>query len=306
MLDEKIAKLCRAQGLGELLAPPVPVSGGYLHKMLRVETARGVFAVKILNPDIMMRPEALENMRNGERVNSEFAIQNAEWNVCASLGGVAECDGAYFIIYPWVEGASVFAPQITVEHCRVMGHVLGCIHQADVRIPGMEPEAALRQPFDWSLTEDGNVRCWDAAALDGLRRLQGMQVISHRDLDPKNVMWQGMRPCIIDWEAAGYVNPWQELIELLNYWADDEPKARAMIAAYARHMDVQDADWEAAIAAGMDGMLGWLHYNLRRAAGLEGTSPEDKAAGEGHVCATLQELHRYEARAQQLWAWLKM
>ena len=296
-MNEKIAKLCRGQGLGELLAAPAPVSGGYLHKMLRVETARGIFAIKALNPDIMMRPEALGNMRRGERINDELGMMNDELNVCASLSGVAEVEGSDFIVYPWVEGASVFAPEITVEHCRIMGDVLGRIHRAEVRIPGMEPETDLRQPFDWSLMEDGRVAAWDAAALEGLRRLRAVQVISHRDLDPKNVLWQGMRPCIIDWEAAGYVNPWQELIELLNYWADDEEKARAMIAAYGAHRALHEADWDAALAAGMDGMLGWLHYNLRRAKGLEGSTPQDRTEGEAHVRGTLAELEQYEQRA---------
>ena len=292
-MTEQINKLFCQLDLGEPLAAPRPVSGGYLHMMLRVENARGVFAVKALNPDIMMRPEALGNMRGGEY--AALAFQNVI-PLCAAISGVVEMDGAYFIVYPWVEGTSVFAPQITAEHCRIMGDVLGCIHRADVHIPGMEPEQKLRQAYDWSLMADERLPRWDVAALEGLRRLQAVQVISHRDLDPKNVLWQGMEPCIIDWEAAGYVNPWQELIELLNYWADDEEKARAMIAAYGKHMDLRAADWEAALAAGMDGMLGWLHYNLRRAAGVEGTSPEDKTAGEEHVRNTLRELEQYEGR----------
>ena len=27
---------------------------------------------------------------------------------------------------------------------------------------------------------------------------------------------------IIDWEAAGYINPYEELIQVLNYWIVDE------------------------------------------------------------------------------------
>jgi len=283
-MTEQLGKLCHLLNLGEVVAPPTPVSGGLLHKMFRVETARGVFAVKRLNPQVMMRSEALNNMRAGEAANAAFG-GCAAFDVCASVGGVTEVEGGYFIVYPWVEGRSVFPPEITVEHCRVMGHVLGSIHQADVRIPGMEREEAVRLPFDWPMAEDPRLTSWDEAARDGLRRLRSEQVISHRDLDPKNVMWQGMRPCVIDWEAAGYVNPWQELIELLNYWADDEEKARAMIAAYREHVDLAGADWGAALAAGMDGMLGWLHYCLNRPGG------EEQAAN------TLKELERYEERA---------
>lgn len=281
---EKLTKLCRLLQLGEVIAPPAPVSGGLLHKMFRVETTRGVFAVKRLNPEVMTRPGALNNMRTGEAANAAFE-GFAAFDVCASMGGVTQVEGSYFIVYPWVEGRSVFPPEITAEHCRVMGHVLGSIHQADVHIPGMEREMDVRPAFDWSMAGDARLPRWDEAAREGLRRLRGMQVVSHRDLDPKNVMWQGMRPCVIDWEAAGYVNPWQELIELLNYWADDEEKARAMIAAYEEHIDLTDADWEAALAAGMDGMLGWLHYCLNRPGG------EEQAAN------TIKELEQYEERA---------
>lgn len=292
-MKEKMNVLCRLLQLGDPTGEPRPVSGGFLHRMFRLETSCGVYAVKALNPDIMLRPQALNNMRCGEQI--ALALKE-HVPLCASVSGVTEVGGAYFIVYPWVEGASVFAPEITAEHCRIMGDVLGRIHRADVRIPGMEPDVTLRQPFDWSLTEDERLARWDRETLDGLRRLRRGQVISHRDLDPKNVLWQGMEPCVIDWEAAGYVNPWQELIELLNYWADDEEKARAMISAYGAHADLTSADWEAALAAGMDGMLGWLHYNLRRAAGLEGSSPEDREAGAAHVRGTLRELEQYGER----------
>ena len=44
-------------------------------------------------------------------------------------------------------------------------------------------------------------------------------VISHRDLDPKNVMWNYNKPVLIDWESAGYINPMQDLIETAIYWS---------------------------------------------------------------------------------------
>lgn len=305
-MTSKLIQLCKQLNLGQLTRDPQPVSGGFLHRMFRLDTAAGTYAVKALNPDVMARPEALNNMRVGEQINAAFGMKNAAFRVCAPVNGVVEADGAYFVVYPWVEGAPVYPPQITAEHCRIMGDALGFIHAANVQVEGMQPAAAVRQPFDWSLAVADAPARWDAQVLAAQEKLLGVQVISHRDLDPKNVMWQGMEPCIIDWEAAGYVNPWQELVELLNYWADDELKARAMISAYGRHMDLSLADWDAAIAASMDGMLGWLHYNLRRAKGLEGTQEADRAEGAQQAQATLQELHRYAQRQDQLRTWLKM
>lgn len=291
---QQIEKLCGLRRLGKLTAPPAAVSGGYLHRMFRVETAAGVYAVKLLNPDIMLRPEALDNMRLGEQ--AALALRE-QVPLCAARDGlVTELDGAYYIIYDWVEGAAVFVPEIMPAHCRVMGDLLGRIHRAGVTVPGMTPCGEVRKAYGWPVKDERLAR-WDEQARAGQCALLNRQVISHRDLDPKNVLWQGMKPCIIDWEAAGYVNPWQELIELLNYWASDKDMVHAMLEGYGRHMNLREAPWEAALAAGMDGMLGWLHYNLRRSAGLEGSGPEDKAAGEEHVSNTLRELEQYEERA---------
>ena len=293
-MKQIMEQISRLYGLGEMRAEPLVVTGGLLHRMYRLETERGVYAVKLLDPEIMRRPEALGNMQRGEQVNAAFGMRNAAFDVCVSLGGVLRAGERYCVVYPWVEGRSVFPPQITAAHCRVMGHVLGCIHQANIHLDGMERCTQARALFDWSPCGDEMLSGWDAAAVEAQARLMDVQVISHRDLDPKNVMWRSMRPCVIDWEAAGYVNPWQELVELLNYWADDEEKARAMITAYGEHIPLREADWDAAIAAGMDGMLGWLHYQLHKEDGAE------------QVRATLEELHRYAARAQDLRLWLKM
>ncbi|WP_449602525.1 phosphotransferase [Paenibacillus sp. Marseille-Q9583] len=48
-------------------------------------------------------------------------------------------------------------------------------------------------------------------------------VISHRDLDQKNVLWDELQiPIIIDWEAAGPIHPTQELIDVALYWSGFE------------------------------------------------------------------------------------
>lgn len=65
--------------------------------------------------------------------------------------------------------------------------------------------------------------CYEKQVNAAMAVLSGNIVISHRDLDPKNVMWSSEgQPVIIDWEAAGWVNPAQELMEVALYWSDFE------------------------------------------------------------------------------------
>ncbi|MFS1511599.1 phosphotransferase [Chengkuizengella sp. SCS-71B] len=59
-------------------------------------------------------------------------------------------------------------------------------------------------------------------ANNAAKLLASNTVISHRDLDSKNVMWNQDNPVLIDWESAGYINPMQDLIETAIYWSENE------------------------------------------------------------------------------------
>lgn len=325
---EKIEQLCSKYNLGRLLAEPDMVTGGLMHKMYHVATDGGEYAIKELNPDIMLRPDAMDNMINSELISNALR-NNIPLAAAKEFQGqhVIESDGFYYMVFEWLDGRSVFATDISDYHCEQIGKLLGRIHAANICIGGMKKEPNIRNTYDWdmllgeaekqgaawrvpfkeSLSE---IKQWDKNAVDSGKILSEYQVISHRDLDPKNVMWKDNKPYLIDWEAAGYVNPFQELAEVLNYWAVnssgnyDKKKFSAMMNAYMESVDISSANWEIVLNGGFDGMLGWLEYNIRRALGFEGSSNDDKRAGESQTISTIKELKNYAARMKQLKNWL--
>jgi hypothetical protein len=52
-------KLCDILQLGEIVGVPEAISGGLLHRMYAIETTEGKYAIKALNPQIMLRPVAM-------------------------------------------------------------------------------------------------------------------------------------------------------------------------------------------------------------------------------------------------------
>ena len=54
----------------KLKQPPLRLSGGLMHKMYKLETDQGIYALKLLNPFIMQREDAMENYREAERLES--------------------------------------------------------------------------------------------------------------------------------------------------------------------------------------------------------------------------------------------
>lgn len=222
---KKIAELCMNYNLGNLIDEPKFVTGGLMHKMYQVSTDQGEYAIKLLNPDIMKRPEALTNM-----IHSEL-LSNALSNVIPLVAtktfhgrNIIEIDDSFFVVFDWLDGKSIFAPDISEYHCEQIGRVLGRIHATQVKIDAMVESHDIREEYKWNLFMEKAKTCnseeisvlqeniadimrWDRDVVTGLHEASQNQVISHRDLDPKNVMWKNDAPYIIDWEAAGYVNP---------------------------------------------------------------------------------------------------
>ena len=81
--EKTIALLFQSLSLGKILPPVTPVSGGLMHRMYRVNTSDRSYAVKHLNPEIMTRPDAMENYRKAETL--EKIIGDAGIPVVAAL-----------------------------------------------------------------------------------------------------------------------------------------------------------------------------------------------------------------------------
>lgn len=312
-------------GFGHLLEAPEQLSGGLLHRMFRVKTEKGIFALKLLNAQIMKRPLALRNMRLSEKAAEELKRVIPLAGAVQIRGEhVHNCHEHWFMVYPWLEGKSVFPPRIQPAHCTRIGQILAAIHCTDVQVDGIEIETPDVEVREWkqmiSLCRDDACKemmlsllpCilqWERKGYESALKLATEQVISHRDLDPKNVMWKGMWPILIDWEAAGYINPWQEMAECLFYWCDDgngglrKDCFQAFIEAYGKKVQLHGAPWQEALNAAYMGPAGWLYYNLRRTAGLE---REDKVPiGVRQVKETLRLLQNRERLNNILLAWLQ-
>ena len=333
----EIGKLVQSLGLGELQKEPTEIKGGLLHKMYRVTTSKGEYAIKVLNSEIMKRPAALRNTINSEKIAAAFreivpVVASMEFNGRQ----IHELDGSFYMVFPWVEGYSLFPGEISEKHCEAMADILGRMHRANIVMDGVKPEAGGAEEFPWdtylqtakeqekqNIQEEQNsnwfsqyekavcdIKKWDRAACDAQQTLSQTQVLSHRDLDPKNVMWNDAKPLLIDWEAAGYINPYQEFLEVLNYWADDGEGGLVrsyfdvLAKAYGKHMSLVEVSWDEVFAGSYGGMLGWLEYNVKRALGMEASDEAEICLGEEQVIGTIGALYEYCAKVELMKEWL--
>lgn len=123
-------------------------------------------------------------------------------------------------------------------------------------------------------------------------------IISHTDLDRKNVMWQGDIPFVIDWEASGYINPTIELIQVAWSWSGgdieniDYNKFETVVRLYQKYSKRKiDKKIGKLIYADIYGGLAWLNYNLKRSLCIENEYEQDEIElAENEIIQSIKEM----------------
>jgi nucleoside-diphosphate-sugar epimerase/aminoglycoside phosphotransferase (APT) family kinase protein len=69
-----------------------------------------------------------------------------------------------------------------------------------------------------------------AAEVGGVLEADRRRVVSHNDLNPGNIVWDGERAWLVDWEVAGLGHPYYDLAALAMFLQLDEAVALALLA----------------------------------------------------------------------------
>ncbi|MDP5276309.1 phosphotransferase [Chengkuizengella axinellae] len=329
MSNIQFKKLCGKSQLGEIISSPAAVSGGLLHKMYVIETSQGKYAIKILNPQIMMRAEAMQNYIHSEK------IANLLSNTIPALPAkkcnhtfIQEFENVFYLIFDWIDGHCLKPNEIETDHCEKIGTILADIHKADFsELNILDERSNYEMQTDWDhylhkgkesnsewvkllLENMKKLKSWTKITNESVKLLASNHVISHRDLDPKNVMWNFDNPILIDWESAGHINPLQDLIETAIYWSKmkvgdiDKKRFFAFINGYKKRTGILEANWKMVLANGFWGKLGWLEYNLKRSLWIECSDEEEQQLGTSQVISTINAINQYSDMTPKLENWL--
>ncbi len=322
-------KLCNNLNLGTLSGAPEAIPGGLLHRMYAVETFQGKYAVKALNPQIMLRPKVIKNYINSEKI-SNLVAKNVPAMPAKIINGtsIQDLDNQFYLVFAWIEGNSLKPSEVNINNCVKVGAILADIHMTDFSKLGIVNSCEQSTKLtDWNyylqkgqesdsewvnivLENIDNLYKWDALANKAARLLESEMVISHRDLDPKNVMWSQDNPIVIDWESAGFVNPMHELVETAVYWSEndtggvDKERFLAFIGGYKARKGKLHANWRAVLENGFLGKLEWLEYSLKRSLCIECTDAEEQKLGTAQVTGTIKAIKSYSDMANDLENWL--
>ena len=311
-----IYSLINKLNLGNIIDEPVRVTGGLLNRMYKVNTTSGIYAVKHLNPEVMKRKNAKENHILAEKIANIAKENNINCLPAKIINDTAlqEIQRNYFFIFDWFDGKSIKEDEITIEHVQKVSALLAQIHNTDFKEVKNECNLGkeiteVNWDFYISRIENKEVKEillnkkqylteLDKMSTNARKEISNNLLVSHRDLDLPNILWDSNNvPTIIDWESSGVVNPCEELLETAWDWSGgqeyfDEKKFKCFINTYKNNGgDLKDLG--KAIYSNFKNKSGWLEYNLKRVCKLECLDDEEQKLGEKEVIRVINEIIKF-------------
>ncbi len=191
--------------IGEPTVPMVRIRGGLLNRMWRVETNQGVFAVKELTRD-----------RDWVYFHDDiFRLELAAFSAGIPMPEPLSADDTT-LVHRWVEGSKVPEEPVSESFAFEIGELLARLHSLDVEWP--HPLVEISVTNDWADLAEQAVdtgQPWAdefVSAVDSFVAISvfvdacartGPVVLTHRDINPRNLLNAGGHPILLDWEVAG-------------------------------------------------------------------------------------------------------
>ena len=301
--------------LGAPIGPMIQVHGGFAHRMYRLDTDQGSYAVKELN---------LDDRRSTHRVEDVFRFERAAFAAGVPMPEPISA-GRHTLVHRWVEGEQLPEAPVSPSYGFEIGEILARLHALEVEWPPVSVEdptprdwpelaeraAATGQPWAGELACHVETLLAIAQFVDTCER-PGPVVLTHKDIQPWNLLVRDGRPVVLDWELSGMLDLAGELGSTALSLAkgpgfDDLQPAvfRSVLDGYVAGGGVLPPPGPSWFVFTIGGWLGHTRWNILRCLDrVEAWTGPDRALSHEVVCDGLRGLPDVYARLRELEALL--
>lgn len=325
MNKNQLQTICKKLKIHQSDDLPQRIYGGLLHKMWYLKSNGSQFAVKQLNSQIQLTAE----VKSQYELTEEIAFQFSQRAIPAVHALKIEnnylilSENKAFLIYPWITAKALDKDAISEVPALKIATLLAKIHRINLDVPELisqefdiHPNEKIRLLIDQSVSQNLVFKKqlennqWIIIELNNLYQnaipiLQSSSVVSHGDLDQKNVLWdKNDAPFLIDWESARKLNPTYEIINCALDWSGittplfNKSLFMKMLKTYASSgIGINKDHFEAAFYGILGNWINWLVYNIERSFSSD---KEQHAIGVEQVTQVLPTILQVKASIAEL------
>lgn len=286
MTHDLFVKMCQLYYLGDLIGDPEPVKCGLLNFMWKITTQKGSFAIKVMHPH---QKRSEQDYIISEKIATIMALHGIPAIPALTLGGqtVQTINDLKVLIFDWVEGKTLLPDPAPVQQAKIMGTQFAKMHLLKLQLPELTASAhhyigqekwqhlakiATEKKISFAdklLSNIDQLLAWESLYQQSKLALGRYELASHRDLNPKNIIWiNSTSPKIIDWEWAGLINPDMEALSAALEWSGllslqfSASSYKAFLQGYYQAGAKISVDPINALHNSLGKWLDWLAFNI--------------------------------------------
>lgn len=311
-------------GLGNNLVNFEPLHGGALHKMWRLDTDQGQYALKQINEHITEKESFPTTYEISEKISDSFYNSGIQAVSALKFNNhfVHNISGLWCILYPYIHGKVIPIDELNERQLQDVGHIFADLHTLKLNVEGVDTaHYDIFEDSHWThlihqakVTELiellPKIHDWNKKYSDAIEHLNQNLVVTHRDLHHINVLWDDqLKAHVIDWETAGLMNPLLEIIGYGYEWGgiitDTFQKSNtfSILKSYQEKMNLHITieDIQHAFFGWLGHcVLGWTEFNLRRMLGETSSDPEEINIGHNIINNNMKKCIDYISKNEAL------
>jgi thiamine kinase-like enzyme len=289
MTPFQIQTICSQFNLGKPVGIPTRVYGGLIHIMWRLKTDKNSYAIKQIN--VPLTEAIKQEFELTEQIAEKFKSLGIPAITSIKSSGVSllTVEDTTFITYPWIDAKALSNAAVSQAQAIKIATILSQMHSINLCVKevgkadhSFYSQVAFNDLFESAKTQKielpdilhenySRIIELNTKYIDAIPTLQNDSLISHGDLDQKNVLWdKDENPYLVDWESARLLNPTLELIMVALDWSGintgnfDENIFLKIIQTYSANHLIDPGQVRPCLNGVLGNWINWLAHNVKQ------------------------------------------
>lgn len=282
-LEKNLIKVCLKFNIGKLESYNKELSNQ--NNVYKVVTDKGIFIIKEFTKDAIGNYYYLTKRKKQLKIAKKL---NDNGISCAipkviNKGHFFLLNNRYYLVYEYDKASCIDEKDYTLTHIKVISQIQAKIHKLNLqaKLPcvykkiNIDIDELLRKgkkhPDFYNYLEENKDKLFNLINIcnDNISKMKENLCISHNDYKMKNILWEKLKPTLIDFDASGMANPTCCMAESalnfsLNESSYDYDKYKVYLESYIAVYGKVKENYKEVLFCCMNGKLQWYNYLISK------------------------------------------